>query len=82
MIRKTTKVDVLQSLKLDNAVQGSHYINNIVPSLFLHKHSGELSMKTIFTLLLNRNDLFSTRLIIKLNLNLPSRGLEEGLVVR
>jgi len=44
----------------------------LFPPLFLLQQSGELSRKTIFTLLLNRNDLFSRRLIVKLDLNLPS----------
>jgi len=57
--------------KFDNAVQASHNFNNIVPSP-VFKQSGELSRKTIFALLLNRKNLFSKRLIIKLNLNLPS----------
>ena len=42
------------------------------PLLSLLKQSEELSRTTIFTLLLNRNDSFSIRLIVKLDLNLPS----------
>jgi len=58
--------------KLDNAVQASHYISNIVPFPVSPQTVRRALKKNKIALLLNRNDLFSKRLIVKIDLNLPS----------